>query len=47
MKYRVLHNKNKIYDFSTFFKTKREAVEYQKIHGGILQRRIGGEWYSY
>lgn len=28
----------------TYFRTKREAVEFQKIHGGDIQRKIAYEW---
>lgn len=43
MKYRVIHPKY----FPTYFKTKREAVEFQKVHGGNIQRKIALDWVSY
>ena len=45
MKYRV-YFKNGEY-FPTYFKTKKEAVEYQAQFGGKIQRKIGCEWRSY
>ena len=33
--------------FPTYFKTKKEAMEFQKIHGGNIQRKIGIEWVNY
>lgn len=45
MKFRVYFKDNKY--FPTYFNTKREAVAYQNIHGGEIQRKVGGEWYSY
>jgi hypothetical protein len=31
----------------SYFKTKRAAQMFQKIMGGEIQRKVGGEWYSY
>jgi hypothetical protein len=45
MRYRVYFEDNKF--FPTYFYTKREAVAYQKIHGGEIQRKIGGNWFNY
>ena len=45
MKYRV-HFPNGKY-FPTYFYRKSEAVEFQKLHGGEIQRKIGCEWFSY
>lgn len=45
MKYRV-YFKNEKY-FPTYFKTKREAVEFQAQFGGEIQRKIGCEWCDY
>jgi hypothetical protein len=45
MKYRVYFEDK---PFTTrFFKTKREAVEYKKVHGGDIQRKIGCSWCGY
>lgn len=43
MRYRVYSEKY----FPTYFRTKREAVEFQATYGGEIQRKIGGNWYSY
>ena len=45
MKFRVYFKDGKY--FPTFFKTKREAVEYQARFGGEIQRKVGGEWFDY
>ena len=45
MKYRVYFKNNKY--FPTYFKTKKEAVEFQAQLGGEIQRKIGCEWCSY
>ena len=42
MKYRV-YFKNLKY-FPTYFRLKREAVEFQKIHGGSIQKKIALDW---
>ena len=42
MKYRI-YFQNLRY-FPTYFRTKKEAVEFQKIHGGSIQKKIGCEW---
>lgn len=33
--------------FPTFFYRKRDAVAYQAEHGGTVQRKMCGKWYSY
>ena len=45
MKYRVYFKDDKY--FPTYFKTKREAVEFQARLGGEIQRKIGCEWCDY
>ena len=45
MKYRVYFKDLKF--FPTYFRTKREAMEFQKIHGGAIQHKIGLEWVNY
>ena len=45
MKYRVYFKNGKY--FPTYFKTKKEAVEYQARLGGEIQRKISCEWCSY
>lgn len=45
MKYRVYFKNGKY--FPTYFKTKKEAVEYQAQLGGEIQRKISCEWCSY
>ena len=45
MKYRVYFKDGKY--FPTYFYTKREAVAYQSIHGGTIQRKIACEWFDY
>ena len=42
MKYRVYFKDLKF--FPTYFRTKREAMEFQKIHGGDVQRKIALDW---
>ena len=42
MKFRV-YFKDQAY-FPAYFRTKREAVEFQKIHGGEIQRKIALDW---
>lgn len=42
MKYRVTHDRY----FPAYFKTKREAIEYQASKGGTIQRKIGGNWFD-
>lgn len=45
MKYRVYFKNGKY--FPTYFKTKKEAVEFQTRLGGEIQRKIGCEWRGY
>ena len=45
MKYRVYFKDGKY--FPTYFKTKREAEEFQARFGGEIQRKIGCEWCGY
>lgn len=45
MKYRVYFKNGKY--FPTYFKTKKEAVEFQTRLGGEVQRKIGCEWRGY
>lgn len=42
MKFRVYFTSGKY--FPTYFKTKKEAMEFQKIHGGSIQKKIAHEW---
>ena len=42
MKFRVYFQNLKF--FPTYFRTKKEAVEFQKIHGGDIQKKIAHEW---
>ena len=46
MKYRVRFTDYRK-DFPTYFYTKREAVAFQAERGGIIQRKIGGNWFDY
>lgn len=45
MKFRVYHKDGKY--FPTYFYTKKEAVSFMNIHGGEIQRKIGGDWVGY
>lgn len=45
MRFRVYHKDGKY--FPTYFKTKREAIEFQSRYGGEIQRKIGCEWCGY
>lgn len=45
MKYRVYFPNGRY--FPTYFKTKRAAEEFQNNLGGVIQRKIGGEWCNY
>lgn len=45
MKFRVYFKDGKY--FPTYFRTKKEAIAFQGIHGGEIQRKTGGEWYSH
>lgn len=45
MKYRVYFKNGKY--FPTYFKTKKEAVDFQTRFGGEIQRKIGCEWRNY
>lgn len=45
MKFRV-HFPNGKYS-PTYFRTKKEAIDYQTKHGGEIQRKIGGNWFNY
>ena len=42
MKYRVYFKDLKY--FPTYFRTKKEAMEFQKFHGGSIQRKVAHEW---
>lgn len=42
MRYRVVHPKY----FPTYFKTKREALEFQAKIGGSIERKTGCQWYA-
>lgn len=44
MKYCVSFEDNKY--FPTYFKTKKEAIEFQQKHGGKIQKKIGGNWFD-
>ena len=44
MRFRVYFSNNEY--FPTYFKTKREAVEFQTRLGGEVQRKIGCDWYN-
>ena len=50
MKYRVYNDNNwnaRMGQYmATYFKTKREAVDFQTRLGGKVQRKIGCEWYN-
>lgn len=30
--------------FATYFRTKREAVAYCKLHGGVVEKRVVSTW---
>ena len=45
MKFRVYFSNGKY--FPTYFRTKKEAIAFQTIHGGEIQRKIDGGWYGY
>lgn len=45
MKFRVYFKDNKY--FSAYFYTKKEAIAFQNIYGGEIQRKVGCEWYGY
>lgn len=45
MKFRVYFNNGKY--FPTYFRTKKEAVAFQNVHGGEIQRKIGYGWFGY
>ena len=30
--------------FATYFRTKREAVEYRRLHGGVVEKRLVDTW---
>lgn len=45
MKFRVYFENGKY--MPTYFKTKKEAVEFQLKLGGTIQRKIGGNWINY
>lgn len=47
MKYRVVQFTCSKFHPCTYFKTKKEAVAFQGVHGGEVQRKIGGHWFSY
>ena len=44
MKFRVYFSNGKY--FPTYFRTKKEAIAFQSIHGGEIQRKTGCEWYN-
>ena len=45
MKFRVYFQNGKY--SPTYFRTKKEAIEFQTKHGGEIQRKIGGNWFNY
>lgn len=45
MRFRVYHRNSKY--LPTYFRTKKEAVEFMEEHGGEIQRKIGGNWFGY
>ena len=45
MKFRVYHKDEKY--FPTYFRTKKEAVNFQSEYGGEIQRKIGCDWVGY
>lgn len=45
MKFRVYHKDSKYYP--TYFRTKKEADSFKQLHGGEIQRKIGGDWVGY
>ena len=45
MKFRVYFKDSQY--FPAYFRTKKEAMEFQKIHGGDIQRKIAHEWVNY
>jgi hypothetical protein len=45
MKFRVYFENNKY--FPTYFTTKKAAVLFQEQFGGVIQRKIGGNWCNY
>jgi N-acetylmuramoyl-L-alanine amidase CwlA len=45
MRFRVYHRNSKW--LPTYFRTKKEAVEFMEEHGGEIQRKIGGNWFGY
>ena len=45
MKFRVYFPNGKY--FPTYFYTKKEAIAFQSIHGGEIQRKIGCNWVGY
>lgn len=48
MKYRTYNNNNICkrtgYIFATYCHTKKEAKAHQAVHGGVIERLIGGNW---
>ena len=45
MKFRVYFKDGKY--FPTYFKTKKEAIEFQARFGGEIQRKMGRDWFGY
>lgn len=45
MKFRVYHKDGRY--FPTYFRTKKEAESFMSVHGGEIQRKIGGGWFGY
>jgi hypothetical protein len=45
MRFRVYHRNSKW--LPTYFRTKKEAVEFMEEHGGEIQRKIGSNWFGY
>lgn len=40
MRFRVVHPNY----FPTYFRTRRDAILFQKEKGGVIERKIGGNW---
>ena len=45
MKFRVYFKDSQY--FPAYFRTTKEAMEFQKIHGGDIQKKIAHEWVNY
>ena len=46
MRYRV-YFEGGIYSPTHYFKTKKEAVEFQNKYGGVMQRKVGRTLFDY